>query len=790
VKAELLQGFYIGDVFVEPLKGSVTGRDFSEHLAPRSMEVLLKLAETPSTLVTREILLEKVWGNGKGTDEELDSAVAELREALHDKKEYPAYIQTVPDRGYRMILKPRFTTADEPSFVPGASNVASLDDLGFVHNIRQRGVLEAALAYLVSGWLLIQVADVVFDQLLLPPWLGTFVTWLVIAGFPIVLLLSWFLEYRDGKAVIDTGDDTLRPRKRFTRTYLSVVGSLAVASIAVFAYDYFIGLPEPETPPPLPGVPVEEVVEVEPNSIAVLKFFNVDGSEETEIFASGFAEELINRLARLPGIAVSSRGDAWSLGSSSTSEDIRRRLRVAYYVEGSVRLVGDALSVNVKLVDSDTGFQVTSRNFDEQIEDFNQIQREITNVAVANLRIAMPEGSQLDSMYEDADLDAYILYRRGREIFEQPRTAATLNEVIELYREALTFDPDYSAAHAGICSAYVELYEETGSPGDIRQAEVACKDALRSYSRLHVVYSALGELYANTGRIAEAEQAFERALTINALDVQAMAGLADIYRRTQRFPEAEELLTTAIARQPGNWRAVNSYGSFLFAMGRYHDASEQYRLVLSIYPDNFSVRNNLGAALMLAAEFEEGRQVFEETLVIQPTDHQAHSNLGVINYFLGDFDQSVGNHQRAAELTPTDALVWLNLADSLHFAGREEEARDAYQKALELSTEMLAVNAADGVALTMRAWAEHMLGDSDTALKLVDESLRIDPGDPYTYYYDALIHYQTDDDNAALQSMATALEMGYPPGLLVAEPHLGDIRADERFHAIILENIR
>ena len=790
MKAELLQGFYIGEVFVEPLKGSVSGRDFSEQLAPRAMEVLLKLAESPSTLVTREFLLEKVWGSGSVDDEELTNAVSEVREALHDTKEYPTFIQTVPQRGYRLILKPRFPGAEEPSTVLGTASASGIQELGFVHNIRQRGVLEAALAYLVSGWLLIQVADVVFDQLLLPPWMGTFVTWLVIAGFPVVLLLSWFLEYRDGKAVLDSGDQLLRPRKRFTRTYTSVVGSLAVASIAVFAYDYFVGLPEAETPAAPPTVPGEEVVEVEPNSIAVLKFLNVDGSDQTEIFASGFAEELINRLARLPGISVSSRGDAWSLGTSSASPDIRRRLRVAYYVEGSVRLIGDALSVNVKLVDSETGFQVASRTFDEEIEDFNRIQREITRVAVANLRIAMPEGTQVDSLHEDADLDAYILYRRGREVFEQPRSVESLTSAIDLYRQALSFDSDYAAAHAGICSAYVELYEETGSADDIRHAEVACTEALRSYSRLHVVYSALGELYANTGRIPEAEQSFERALAINAMDVQAMAGLADIYRRTQRFPEAEELLTTAIARQPGNWRAVNSYGGFLFNMGRYRDASEQFRLVLSIDPDNFSVRNNLGAALMLAAEFEEARKVFEETLAIQPMDYQTHSNLGVIHYFLGDFDKSVESHRRAVELTPTDALVWLNLADSLHFAGREEEARSAYQEALELSTEMLAVNASDGVALTILAWAEHMLGDSDVALDLVDESLRLDPGDAYTYYYGALIHYQTDDDDAALASIATALEMGYPPGLLVAEPHLGEIRADERFHAIIVENIR
>ena len=791
MKPKLLQGFFLGDLFVEPLKGSVTGRGFSEKLSPDAAEVLLRLADSPGSVVTREALLEKVWGAGNGDDDALSQAIAEVRQALHDPEEYPTLIQALPRRGYRLTLDPRFPGDDAAGIPTGTRGAPALDDLSFIQNIRQRGVLEAALAYLVFGWLLIQVADVVFEQLLLPEWTGRFVTYFVIAGFPVVLLLSWYLEYRDGKAVLDTGAGLSRPRKRLTRTYLSIVGSLAVASILVFAYDRFIGLPQPEVPLPAAPVAEEAPVEVDPNSIAVLKFLNVDGSEQTEIFASGFADELINRLALLPGTAVPSRGDAWSLGPNPASSDIRRRLRVAYYVEGSVRLVDEALSVNIKLVDSETGFQVTSRNLEAKIEDFNRVLRDITNVAVANLRIVLPEGTQstLNAMHEDADVDAFILYRRGKEIFLQPRTVESLTAAIDLYRQALTLDPGYAAAHAGLCSAYVELYEETVGADDIREAEVACNAALRSDSRLYMVYSALGELYASTGRIADAEQAFENALAINAKDVQAMAGLAGIYRRTQRFAEAEELLTTAIDRQPGNWRAVNSYGGFLFAMGRYHDAAEQYRLVVSIDPDNVTARNNLGAALTLAAEFEEARTVLEETLALQPIA-QTWSLLGIIHYYLGDFDKSVDQHRRAAELASSDALVWLNLADALHFDGQPDEAREAYLKARELGTRRLDVDASDGVALTILAWAEHMLGDSDAALESVDESLQIDPGDPYTWYYDALIRYQTGDRDKALASLAAALEKGYPPGLLVAEPHLGKIRADDRFHAIILDNIR
>jgi len=374
-------------------------------------------------------------------------------------------------------------------------------------------------------------------------------------------------------------------------------------------------------------------------------------------------------------------------------------------------------------------------------------------------------------------------------MFERPRTIESLTGAIDLFRQALSFDPDYAAAHAGLCSAYVEITDVRTSSEDIREAESACGFALRSDSRLYMVYSALGELYQGTGRIAEAEQAFAEALAINPQDVQAMAGLAGVYRRTERFPEAEELLNTAIERQPGNWRAINNLGGFLFGMGRYKEAAEQYRDVVLIDSENFAARTNLGSALTMAAEFEEGRQVYEESLAIRPTQ-RGYSNLGVIYYYLGEFEKSVQTHRQAARLAPTLALVWLNLADSQFFASQREESAASYQKAFELSTNVLRVNPSDGEAVTTLAWAQHMLGDSVAALASIERGLRIDSGDPYTYYYDAMIRYQTGDREAALSSLAAALERGYPPGLLVAEPHLGELRADDRFHAIIVANIR
>ena len=103
---DLLQGFYIGDLLVSPRDGRVSDRSGSVHLQPKSMEVLLCLASRPGEFVTRESLIVSAWGEGHGSSEALNHAISEIRQALQDHHDSPKFIQTLPRRGYRLLIKP------------------------------------------------------------------------------------------------------------------------------------------------------------------------------------------------------------------------------------------------------------------------------------------------------------------------------------------------------------------------------------------------------------------------------------------------------------------------------------------------------------------------------------------------------------------------------------------------------------------------------------------------------------------------------------------------------------
>lgn len=794
MNAELLQGFYLKNLLVEPLTGKVTGPSGNGQLGPRAAEVLVQLASSPGEVVGRDTLLDEVWGEGQGSTELLSRAVSEIRHALDDHPDNPAFIQTLPRRGYRLIVTPESVDESTSSIVLGVSHGARTGDIGILENLQQRGVFETAIAYVVLGWVLLQAADVVFSQLHMPSWIGTFVTVLVFAGFPIALVLSWFIEIRRGNAVLDNLSAADKRRRRFSRTYLSIVGALALAGVLVFFYDQYFGLPEPDTTTVEVTEPADALPPVAENSIAVLPFLNIDGSDDTGIFATGLVDDVITRLARIPGLKVSSRGDSFTLEANSSSELVRNRLRVAQYLEGSVQLADDQIRVIVQMIDSETGFHVLSRSFDRPREDFFSIRDEITDLTVANMRPALPPDTRSATLQaaadpEDPTLDAYMLYRKGVAAARAPMSIDTVTTALDWFEKTLTIDPDFAAAHAGKCAIYSRGYTEVDDASFMDKAEASCARALELNPNLDIVHTALGSLYLFTGKYAEAVDRYQGALEIDPSNVDALFGLGEVYA-AQNEPElAEASLRQAIGLHPGNANAYNRLGTFLYRAGRYNEAAEQYQIVVALNPDNMNGHSNLGTSFMLMGEFESARSAFERAIGIEPKK-VSYVNLGLMHYYLGDFDDAIDSMQQAVELEPNDYLARSNLGDALWASGRTADARASFEKARALAEAAYQVNPVDSYTLMDLAWIHSMLDDHENAQSFIERSLELAPNDAYGHYYAALIAIQVDDTDAALSSLERAAEAGYSISMMAAEPHFVPLRNNPAFTTIISDRYR
>lgn len=786
MKAELLQGFYLGDLLVEPLKGRVSGRAGSRHLPPKAVEVLLCLAQTPGELVTREFLLSDAWGAGQGSHESLSHAVSEIRHALHDHPDNPVYVQTLPKRGYRLLVEPEVAVQPLSSIVMGTNNGVRATDIGLLENLRRRGVLETALAYLLVGWLLIQIADIVFAQLLLPAWAATFVTILVIAGFPIAIVLSWFLEFRDGRAIVHQVSAADARKRRFSRTYVSVIGALATASALVFVYDRYFGLPEADIEAGTAAVAAVAPSLISENTIAVLPFVNVDGSDETQTFANGIVDDVITRLARVPGLRVSSRGDSHTLPPNSAHALVRQRLRVAMYLEGSVQIAANKIRVTLQLINSADGFHILARTFDRPRQDFFDIRDEITALTVSSLRPTLPSDTQSMSAIpgEQTDLDAYMLYRRGVDESRKPQTPATIAGALRWFDAALGVDPDYAAAFAGKCNIYATGYRENNDPEFMRNAETACGTAIELSPNLDIVHTALGDLYRLTGKLSEARIAYLEALRINPDSVTSLTGLSDVYRLLQQPDDAEASLRQAIGLQPGNWLPYNFLGYFLFRQGRYVEAAQQFANVVSLDNTNIRGHANQATALMLAGDFAAAAPAYQKAIHLEPRP-DSYSNLGLMHYYLGQPNAALSALRSAIDLAPNNHLTWSNLGDVLWNDGQYAEARNAFRTAQKLATGALEINPNDPAVLMDFAWIKAMLNEQQVALETIERAVALSPDDPYAYYIEGLIHFRAGEIDAALAALQQAAGRGYSVVIMSAEPHLTGLHSDPRFDAIV-----
>jgi Flp pilus assembly protein TadD/TolB-like protein len=525
---------------------------------------------------------------------------------------------------------------------------------------------------------------------------------------------------------------------------------------------------------------------VEANSIAVLPFLNIDGSEEMKIFGDGLAEDLIDRLTAIPPLRVSSRGDSFAFDPNTPSQVVRNRLRVAYYIEGSVRKTGDSLRVVAQLIDSASGFHIDSRGFDKTIGKFSELQEEITKLIVSDLRVALPSlaDAHVYTTVETASFDAYLAYRRGMEIIQQPTTRDGIERALAAFNASLKVDPDYAAAFAGICLAYASGYDVTRDTAYIDQAERSCGAALERNPNLIVVHDALGDLYFRTSRYADAEKSFLRALDTNANDVEALTGLGDVYQSEQRFAEAERRYRQAIGLQPGNWRTYNSLGKFLFTNGRYTEAADAYREVVEVEPQNATGWGNLATSLMVAGDFAAAARGFERAVQIEPSPRTL-MNLGMFHYYLHEFAQAQAELRRAIQMAPQDYLARSNLGDVLASAGDASGSRDAFTEAEGLLRPQLKLNPRDAGMTIDLAWITAMLGRLDEAETLIGGARELAPKDPYVYFYKALIELRRGRPDAALDELETAVEMGYSRAMIRAEPHLAALHERERFANLV-----
>ena len=181
----------------------------------------------------------------------------------------------------------------------------------------------------------------------------------------------------------------------------------------------------------------------------MLPFANLTGAPTKDYVGDGIAEELINALARVPGLKVPARTSTFAYkGRDADVRRIARDLGVATVLEGSVRSAGERLRISARLVDAASGYQIWSQEYDRQFTDIFALQDDLAAEIVQALRsyvnIDLPAPASRRS--PTRDVQAYDLYLQARAVFRG--APATAQQAIAFLDQALERDPDFADALA------------------------------------------------------------------------------------------------------------------------------------------------------------------------------------------------------------------------------------------------------------------------------------------------------------------------------------------------------
>jgi len=453
--------------------------------------------------------------------------------------------------------------------------------------LKRRNVIRVALVYAFASWLLIQVADIMFESFGTPDWvMKTFIGFLGL-GFPIAVIVAWAFEITPEGLKKEKDVDRSKSTTNETGRKLDY-GIIAILAAALI---YFMFTHEW-------GAEDEDSATAD-KSVAVLPFVNMSADPENEFFSDGLSETLLHMLAQVQGLRVAARTSSFAFkGENKDVREIGRELGVSTVLEGSVQKVGEQLRITAQLVDTEDGSHLWSRSFDRNREDVFALQDEIAVEVVRALKGALFEAEETERLTRRRtdNVEAWQAYLLG--IREMPkRSIPALEGAKRQFERAITLDPEFAAAYVGLYDAYALLNEY----GSLSRAEVDANEWLLATALL--LDPELGEAYASLGlrfsnRDIEPfifERAFRKAIALAPSYASAYQWYGNALRdRTYRYEEILALHRKAREIDPLS-EVININVAFsLFFAGHFDEAISEYEQIIERFPDYPFARWGLG----------------------------------------------------------------------------------------------------------------------------------------------------------------------------------------------------
>jgi TolB-like protein/DNA-binding winged helix-turn-helix (wHTH) protein/Tfp pilus assembly protein PilF len=417
-------------------------------------------------------------------------------------------------------------------------------------------------------------------------------------------------------------------------------------------------------------------------SVAVLPLQNLSADPSQNYFADGMTDELTTDLAQFADLRVISRTSAMHYkDGNKTAPQIGKELGVDALVEGSVQRVGDRVRIRAQLIDCATDRHLWAQSYDREMKDVLSMQTEAAKEIAEQIRGSVsPPAALRETNPVPVDPEAYEAYLKGR-YFWNKRTPDGLNKSIEYFGQAISKDPSFAAAYAGLADAYSLL----GS--DVLPADVASSKAR-----------------------ANASKAIE--LDPNIAEGHAALALVEFYY-DWNWKQSEQEFRRAIELNPNYATAHQWYSHYLTAMLRFPEAVEQAEAAQQIDPLSLAINATLASRYRHAGRIDDAMRLDQRTLEMDPNFISAHISLAAVYEDQRAWQQALDEYNKVISISPSDPAALAGAGFVYAQLGQKEDARkiivqlkEAAKKHYVSSFEMASIFAGLDDATNAMLWLE------------------------------------------------------------------------------------
>ena len=471
---------------------------------------------------------------------------------------------------------------------------------GFFEELQRRKVYRVAAAYIIAAGFIIQIGSAVFPAWELPNWTLRLVIVLLLAGFPVALILAWAYDVTP-QGIQATPKVPGGHRRR------NIILLVAAGAIISTAAGFFL----------LPRASARKI----DKSVAVLPFQNLSDEKANAYFAEGIQNEILTKLATVRDLKVISRTSTAKYQSKPDNlKTVAQELGVSTILEGTVQRAGDKVRVNVQLIDARADTHLWAKSYDRDFKDVLAVESEVAaQIADALKANLSPSESHVLAAARTENTEAYDLFLRGQYEFHQAESslaADAYDRADAFYRQALARDPNFAEAAAELARNRLSRHWFVSplAPAELEEVKSLIDRALALAPNSPEAHFALGLFfYWGHRQYENALAEFNRTLELQPNNADARAFCAWVYRRRGEWERSLADSQRAEELDPRDASIPTNIGVTCNMLRLWKDAERAELRALAIDPHNTQAAMFLvGTRLTTTGDVASARRALDD----------------------------------------------------------------------------------------------------------------------------------------------------------------------------------